>query len=89
MRMTQYRLVFRGSVQGVGFRENFRQIAKREGIKGWIRNLKDNQVEAVVQVENLEAFIDKLRHEQFFRGMQDLQQEEQHEEAFSGFEIRY
>ncbi len=87
--MTQFRLVFRGSVQGVGFRESFRQIAEHEGVKGWIRNLKDNQVEAVVQVENLEVFVDKLRREHFFHGVHDLQQEERPDETFSGFEIRY
>ncbi len=87
--MKQYRLLFRGNVQGVGFREGFRQVALREGVKGWVRNFRDHDVEAVVQVEALEPFVQKLRRERFFRGVLDLQQEEQPLEELDGFEIKY
>ncbi len=43
------RLVARGRVQGVWFREGMRQEAARLGITGWVRNLMDGSVEAVVQ----------------------------------------
>ena len=43
------RLVARGRVQGVWFREGMRQEALRLGITGWVRNRMDGSVEAVVQ----------------------------------------
>ncbi len=43
------RLLIRGSVQGVWFRESMRLEAERLGITGWVRNRLDGSVEAVVQ----------------------------------------
>ncbi len=38
-----------GLVQGVFFRENTRQEAEKLGIKGWVKNLPDDRVEAVFE----------------------------------------
>jgi acylphosphatase len=40
-------VVFRGRVQGVGFRDFIERAAEREGIEGWVRNRRDGSVEAV------------------------------------------
>ena len=38
-----------GRVQGVGFRYTIRTIANQTGITGWVRNLPDGAVEALIQ----------------------------------------
>jgi acylphosphatase len=40
-----------GTVQGVFFRREIMERANRLGLTGWVRNLKDGQVEAVVEGE--------------------------------------
>ncbi|MDQ4053682.1 MAG: acylphosphatase [Actinomycetota bacterium] len=42
------RLVVRGRVQGVFFRDSCRQKASALGVRGWVRNREDGAVEAVV-----------------------------------------
>jgi acylphosphatase len=38
-----------GQVQGVLFRSETRHIAASYGVKGWVRNLPDGRVEAVLE----------------------------------------
>jgi acylphosphatase len=43
-------VVFRGRVQGVGFRAFVEEVAARHGIEGWVRNRRDGiTVEAVFE----------------------------------------
>lgn len=51
--------IFYGRVQGVFFRATARDIAKRMGIKGTVRNLQDGSVEIVAEAtkEVLEEFV--------------------------------
>lgn len=59
--MKQLHLYISGFVQGVGFRVFVRKKARRLGITGWVRNLSDGRVEALVQGEE-EKLEELLKH---------------------------
>jgi acylphosphatase len=58
------RVVARGLVQGVGFRDSCVQGARDRGICGWVRNRSDGSVEAVIQgpPAALDGMCDWLAH---------------------------
>ncbi|HXG06745.1 MAG TPA: acylphosphatase [Nitrososphaera sp.] len=47
-----------GIVQGVYFRQNTKDVAKKNNVTGWVRNLPDGRVEAVL--EGNEADVNKV-----------------------------
>ncbi len=49
--MQQLHVFFSGTVQGVGFRQFIRYVARKQRVTGWIMNLPDGRVEAVFQGE--------------------------------------
>ena len=52
-----------GKVQGVGYRFYVTRVARRLGLKGWVRNLRDGHVEAMVEgeKEKIDEWIDDVR----------------------------
>ena len=56
-------VVVSGRVQGVWFRGNTQRVASAAGVRGWVRNLPDRRVEAVLQGERsaVESVIEFMR----------------------------
>ena len=42
-----------GKVQGVYYRQNMRIVSKRHQVNGWVRNLKDRRVEALLEGDEM------------------------------------
>ena len=57
--LERWRLVVRGTVQGVGYRQACRRRATDLGLAGWVRNCGDGSVE--VQAEGPEQSLTELR----------------------------
>lgn len=57
--MIRRRVVVRGFVQGVFFRDTVRRHALAAGVAGWVRNNYDGTVEAVFEgdLESVEALV--------------------------------
>jgi acylphosphatase len=49
--MPLQRILVRGRVQGVGFRDFVAHVAAQNDIEGWVRNRRDGSVEAVFSGE--------------------------------------
>jgi acylphosphatase len=58
------RVVVRGSVQGVFFRDSCRREARSLGVAGWVTNRRDGAVEAVFEgePEAVAALVEWCRH---------------------------
>lgn len=67
--MKRYNMIFKGRVQGVGFRYKSYMIANEMGLTGDVCNLYDGDVELNVQgdQEKIDLFLDKLSHDRFIR----------------------
>ena len=61
--MLRYHIIFKGMVQGVGFRFTAQRLARKFGILGWVRNNPDGTVELTAQgpQERLDLFLADLR----------------------------
>ncbi len=51
MPIIRRRILISGMVQGVSFRAYTRATARQAGVRGWVRNLRDGRVEAVLEGE--------------------------------------
>ena len=66
--MKRYYIVYEGMVQGVGFRWQLMNIAKRYKLSGYVRNLDNGNVEAEVQGADVDLFLkDSLKNDSFAR----------------------
>jgi acylphosphatase len=84
------RVIVRGRVQGVFFRDSVRERARAHGVSGWICNRSDGTVEAVLEgrpdhVERVVRFC-KIGPRQ--ASVAQINVTEEQPEGLSGFEIR-
>jgi acylphosphatase len=84
--------IIQGKVQGVYFRDYTRREAERLGLCGWVRNLRDGSVEALItgdgaKVEQMLAWLHKGSPMAMVTGVTAT--ERSGEEPFSDFTIRY
>ena len=49
MKQQRVHLLVSGKVQGVFFRQALKVIAKKNNVLGWVRNLTDKRVEAILE----------------------------------------
>lgn len=87
---TCLRVLVSGRVQGVGYRAGTRERAITLGILGWVRNLSDGRVEAMIQGEAMP--IDSMM-QWFYEGppaaeVTAVETEQQLIQSFERFEIR-
>jgi acylphosphatase len=92
MSRVRRRVYYSGRVQGVGFRDTSRRLARDHAVAGYVRNLPDDRVELVAEGElaEVEALLGAIgRH--FDRHIRDTQvvTEPPDEPPLSEFTIRY
>ncbi|MEW6222166.1 MAG: acylphosphatase [Candidatus Hadarchaeota archaeon] len=81
-----------GVVQGVFFRHHTREMARRLGVSGWVRNLPDGRVEAVFEGEheNVEKMLKFCRNGPPGADVTDVSvRREDYRGEFSGFQVSY
>ena len=90
MRVRAHIFVY-GRVQGVFFRYGTYRLARNLGVIGWVRNLPDGGVEAVIQGQDdsIEQMIELLQEGPGASIVTDLKIEEIEQEEFSGFTMRF
>ena len=78
-----------GIVQGVGFRERTRRMAKSLNLKGWVKNMKDGSVEAMIQgdPDSVEKLIQYCTSEIPNALVTDVKKRYVAEEEFDNFKI--
>jgi acylphosphatase len=88
--VTTERVIFRGRVQGVGFRATTHRLARGRTVAGYVKNLADGTVELVAQGTPAEVtgFLDAIA-QRFAGSIRDTQRSPvTTPEAYEGFAIR-
>ena len=57
MKQQRVHLLVSGKVQGVFFRQALKVVAKKNNVLGWVRNLKDGDVEAVLEGDTKDIYL--------------------------------
>ena len=84
------RVVVRGNVQGVFFRDSCRSEASSRGVAGWVTNRPDGAVEAVFEGEPdaVTAMVDWCSRGPRGADVESVDESTEEPEGLSGFDIR-
>lgn len=87
----QFEIRIHGRVQGVGFRATARNQARSLGLKGWVENLPDGSVNAVIKGTEIQchAFMHWCRKGTGYSWVERLEIKEQKPDEINSFQIRY
>jgi acylphosphatase len=79
-----------GEVQGVFFRYETRERARRLGVAGWVRNNPDGRVEAVFEgpEESVDQMVAWCRRGPEHADVRDVEVREKDPEGLGSFEVR-
>lgn len=86
------KVIFKGRVQGVGFRWYTVQKARSFNVNGYVKNLSNGDVEVMAEGEkqSVTEFISQLRSGPSFAHVTDVQIEElPYENRFDSFDVSY
>ena len=77
-------------MQGVFFRDSTREHAHRAGVDGWVRNLRDGRVEAVIEgvPDAVQAVVDFCSEGPQWARVDGIEVIEERPEGLEGFSIR-
>ena len=84
------RVVVRGNVQGVFFRDSARREAEARGVAGWITNRPDGVVEAVFEgdPDAVAALVEFCRRGPRGADVESVDESSEEPEGLSGFQVR-
>jgi acylphosphatase len=84
------RVVVRGNVQGVFFRDSCRRAAQSRGVAGWVTNRPDGAVEAVFEGDSdaVSSMVDWCSRGPSSADVDSVDEGAEEPEGLSGFEIR-
>ena len=84
------RLIVRGQVQGVFFRDSTRRRAESHGVAGWAANRSDGAVEVVLEgrPDAVEAVADFVRRGPSRARVDSAEESQEQPEGLSGFTVR-
>jgi acylphosphatase len=86
------RIWISGKVQGVFYRDHTRRWASAMGLSGWVRNLPDGRVEALVEgeKESIESLVGQLKKGPPLSQVENVQTEwEDYKGEFFDFRITW
>ena len=85
-------ILIRGKVQGVFFRQALKVLAIKNNVHGWVRNLKDNRVEVLLEGDSnaVNLIIEWAHHGPANSRVDEIKlNSEEFKNEFTTFEVAY
>ena len=92
MKQQRVHILVSGKVQGVFFRQALKVMAKKNNAFGWVKNLEDKRVEALLEgdTENINSIVEWARIGPAHSRVDNIEiNDEQFKNEFSIFEVLY